>query len=194
VIINPIIPHFSQYCWNKYLYPVFSKSKNYGRDTVENLNNQAWPVVSAPYDKIAGDRLAFLKDTKSSIRLALEKAKTGGKKKGKGPVEEPKELSTCVVFVAKEYPEFQKKCLTILQGFEFDAENKIVGDHVAAIREAFDKKAAGLAMKFVSFQLNIALTEGKEAALKLESSFDEGDCIEQNKSFLFENLPQVKTI
>jgi leucyl-tRNA synthetase len=106
VIINPIVPHFSQYCWNKYLYPVFAKSKNYGRDTAENLNKQAWPVVSAPYDKIAGDRLAFLKDTKSSIRLALEKAKTGGKKKGKGPVEEPKELSTCVVFVAKEYPEF----------------------------------------------------------------------------------------
>ena len=44
-----------------------------------------------------------------------------------------------------------------MQGFEFDAENKIVGDHVAAIREAFDKKQAGLAMKFVSFQLNIAL-------------------------------------
>ena len=85
--------------------------------------------------------------------------------------------------------EFQKKCLTILQGFEFDAENKIVGDHVAAIREAFDKKAAGLAMKFVSFQLNIALTEGKDAALRLESSFDEKDCVEQNKSFLFENLP-----
>ena len=180
VIINPIIPHFAQYCWNKYLYPVFAKSKNYGRDTVENLNNQAWPVVSAPYDKIAGDRLAFLKETKSAIRLSLEKAKTGGKKKGKGPVEAPKELSTCVVFVAKEYPEFQKKCLTILQGFEFDSENKIVGDHVAAIRDAFDKKAAGLAMKFVSFQLNIALTEGKEAALKLESSFDEKDCIEQN--------------
>jgi len=28
-------------------------------------------------------------------------------------------------------------------------------------------------MKFVAFQLDIALTEGKEAALRLESSFDE---------------------
>jgi leucyl-tRNA synthetase len=194
VIMNPVIPHFAQYCWNNYVFPVFSKSKNYGRETVANLNNQQWPVVSAAYDKIAGDRLAFLKDTKSSIRLGLEKAKTGGKKKGKGPAEEAKELSTCVVFVAKEYPEFQRKCLTILQGFEFDAENKIIGDHVAAIRDAFDKKAAGLAMKFVSFQLNIALTEGKEAALKLESSFDEKECIEQNKCFLFENIPQIKEI
>lgn len=194
VIMNPIIPHFSQYCWNKYLYPIFAKSKNYGRDTVDNLTKQAWPVVSAPYDKIAGDRLAFLKDTKSSIRLGLDKAKTGGKKKGKGPVEEPKELNTCLVFVAKEYPEFQKKCLTIMKGFEFDEDNNVVGDHVAAIRDAFDKKAAGLAMKFVAFQLNIAKEEGKEAALRLESSFDEKECIEQNKAFLFENLPQVKEI
>jgi len=108
--------------------------------------------VSAPYDKIAGDRLSFLKDTKSSIRLALEKAKTGGAKKKKGAAPtEAKVLENCTVFVAKEYPEFQKKCLTILQQFEFDSENKIIGDHVAAIREAFDKKQGGLAMKFVSF-------------------------------------------
>jgi leucyl-tRNA synthetase len=39
VLMNPIIPHFSQYCWMKYLHPVFAKSKNYGRDTVANLNN-----------------------------------------------------------------------------------------------------------------------------------------------------------
>jgi len=47
-------------------------------------------------------------------------------------------------------------------------------------------------MKFVSFQLGIALTEGKEGALRLESSFDERECIDQNKAFLFDNMPQVK--
>lgn len=65
---------------------------------------------------------------------------------------------------------------------------------MAAIRDAFDKKQAGLAMKFVSYQLGIAETEGKEAALKLESSFDEKECIEQNKAFLFENMPAIKEI
>lgn len=40
-------------------------------------------------------------------------------------------------------------------------------------------------MKFVGFQLNIAKTAGKEAALRLEASFDEIECIEQNKNFLF---------
>jgi len=40
-----------------------------------------WPKSSAPHDKIASDRLAYLKDTKGCIRLGLEKAKAGGKKK-----------------------------------------------------------------------------------------------------------------
>lgn len=96
-----------------------------------------------------------MKNVKSSIRLGLDKAKTGGKKKPKkGADAQPaKALETCAVFVAKEYPEFQKKCLTVLQAFEFDENNKIIGDHVTAIREAFaaDKKQAGIAMKFVSF-------------------------------------------
>jgi hypothetical protein len=49
-------------------------------------------------------------------------------------------------------------------------------------------------MKFVAFQLNIAKTSGKEAALRLEASFDEVECIEQNKNFLFENMPTIKEI
>lgn len=66
---------------------------------------------------------------------------------------------------------------------------------MSAIREAFtDKKQAGIAMKFVSFQLDIAKTAGKEAALRLEASFDEKECIEQNKAFLFENMPSIKEV
>lgn len=49
-------------------------------------------------------------------------------------------------------------------------------------------------MKFVSFQLNIAKESGKEAALRLESPFDEVECIESNKSFLFEKMPAIKEI
>ena len=82
------------------------------------------------------------------------------------------------MFVAKEYPEFQKKCLEILSGFEFDENNKIQGDYIKAVRESFDKKQGGLAMKFVSFQLAIAEEVGKEAALKLEATFNEQECID----------------
>lgn len=158
ILINPIIPHFAQFCWNKYAYPVFKDSQNFGEEINENLCFQAWPQISAQVDQVAVDRLIYLRKTKSEIRQGLEKAKLGGGKKKKGKQDEPaKVLEKCTVFIAKEYPEFQKKCLQVLQGFEFDDDNKIVGDHVTAIRDAFpDKKQAGLAMKFVAFQLAIA--------------------------------------
>jgi hypothetical protein len=172
-----------------------AKSQNF--DAVhENLTKQAWPTRSAPHDSVASDRLAYMKDTKGVIRQGLELAKKGGKKKPKkGAEAEPaKVIENCTIFVAKEYPEFQKECLNILRGFEFDENNKIVGEYVKAIGAAFDKKKAGIAMKFVGFQLKIAETEGKDAALRLEASFDEKECIETNKAFLFENMPTIKNV
>lgn len=67
----------------------------------------------------------------------------------------------------------EKICLSVLKGFNFEEEItedgprfKIVGDHIGAIRDTFpDKKQAGLAMKFVSFRLKIAETDGPEVAL-----------------------------
>lgn len=106
----------------------------------------------------------------------MDKAKTGGKKKGKKGAEPEavKVFEKCAVFVAKEYPEFKKQCLKILGEFEFDEDNKIIGkDYIKSISAAFDKKQAGIAMKFVAFQLDIAAVDGKEAGLRLESSFDE---------------------
>lgn len=127
--------------------------------------------------------------------MGLEKAKTGGKKPKKGAqAEAPPAIEKCTVLVAKEYPEFQRKCLEILNTFEFDEENNIQGEYIKTIKESFDKKQGGLAMKFVAFQLNIAKEQGKEAALRLEASFDEVECIQQNKAFLFENMPSIKDI
>jgi hypothetical protein len=49
-------------------------------------------------------------------------------------------MEKCYMFVAKEWPEFKKQCLTILKDFEFNDKNEIQGDYVGAIRAAFDKK------------------------------------------------------
>lgn len=143
VLMNPITPHFAQFCWTHYVYPVFKESSNYPRACVENLTKQAWPTASAPFDKVLASRLAYLKDAKSKIRVDIEKAKLGGAKKKKGPAapEAPKVLENCTLFVAKEYPEFQKKCLNVLKEFEFDENNVIVGDYINQIKNEFtDKK------------------------------------------------------
>lgn len=43
---------------------------------------------------------------KSSVRMAFDKAKSGGKKGKKGGKAEDKAIENCVVFVALEYPEW----------------------------------------------------------------------------------------
>lgn len=139
-ILNPIIPHFAQYCWNKYVYPVLSKSSNFDPFT-ETLITMPWPTVSAPNNKVSTDRLKYLKNAKGDIREGLEKAKKGGKKPKKGAEAAPAQaMEKCYMFVAKEWPEFKKQCLTILKDFEFNDKNEIQGDYVGAIRAAFDKK------------------------------------------------------
>lgn len=84
VLVNPMAPHFAQYCWNHHVYPVLAKSKNFGKECKPNLCDQKWPVASAAVDQVAMDRLSYLKDTKSALRVGFEQAKAGGKKKGKG--------------------------------------------------------------------------------------------------------------
>ena len=84
VLLNPIAPHFAQYCWKHHIYPVLSKSQNFGKECKADLNDQAWPTASAAVDQVAIDRLSYLKDTKSAIRVGFEAAKSGGKKKAKG--------------------------------------------------------------------------------------------------------------
>jgi hypothetical protein len=64
-----------------------------------------------------------MKAVKSNVRMAFDKAKHGGKKgskaaaKGKKPDAQPEEKKgpeNCVVFVALEYPDWQKETLVAL--------------------------------------------------------------------------------
>jgi len=48
------------------------------------------------------------------VNLAFEKAKHGGKKKGKNDKEEKKVIECCAIFVALEYPDWQKATIEIL--------------------------------------------------------------------------------
>ena len=49
-------------------------------------------------------------------------------------------------------------------------------------------------MKFVSFRLGIAKTEGPEVALQLQSTFDELELVRANQPFMFENMPTIKKV
>jgi leucyl-tRNA synthetase len=71
VILNPIIPHFSQFCWNTHVYPILKNSTNFGEEVQESLCKQAWPTASGAFDKIAAERLSYLKDLKGRVSTGL---------------------------------------------------------------------------------------------------------------------------
>jgi len=48
IMINPIAPHFAQYCWETHVLPVYQKSKNLPKQPHNHLINQGWPEVSRP--------------------------------------------------------------------------------------------------------------------------------------------------
>jgi len=54
---------------------------------------------------------------------------------------------------------------------------------------SFDQKKV---MQFVSFVLKEAQLIGKDAALEEKTPFDEVSLIEENRGFVFENLPTIK--
>jgi hypothetical protein len=142
ILLNPITPHFSEYCWATHILPILKKSKNLAKAPAERLISQGWPTPAAPFDPLKRRIYDYVKSVKSHVRLAQDKAKHGGKKAPKGGKGGDKGAAptteNVAVFVALEYPDWQKAVLEILATFEWDAENKIVGGgnaYVNAIKE-----------------------------------------------------------
>ena len=139
--------------------------------------------------------MKYLHECKSNIRLAEKASKTGGKKKkGKAEPEEVKEITTCVIFHTSKFPEYQQRVLDMLKTYEY-VDNVIQSkDYIVKIRGEFKvKKEADAALMFAAYTLKQAETKGVEQCFKLEIPFEEAMCLEQNKTFLYENMPTITT-
>lgn len=108
ILINPIVPHFAEYCWTTHVRPILEKSKNVSRKPAERLINQGWPTTSGQFDPLKRRMYEYMRSVKSNVRLAQDKAKSGGKKaKGpKGGAPQSASVENCAVFVANEYPDW----------------------------------------------------------------------------------------
>ncbi len=196
-IMNPVTPHFCQHVWQKHVLPILSKSTNTDKTWNETLILNGWPKAGA-IDADLNAQLKYLEGTKREIRLALDKSKAGGKKKGKkgaaAAPEAPKE--SCVIAIGSTFPEFQAQILAILGEQQWDDNGAIIGnEYIAAVRAAItDKKKQGLAMKFAAFVVKEATEVGKDQALMQRMPFDEKDLAESNRVFLFENMASIKNI
>lgn len=137
IMMNPICPHFAEYCWRTHVYPVYAKAKNVPGKITEQLINMGWPKSDKAFNPILRRKYDYLKSIKSEVNVALEKAKHGGKKskpgKGDKKEEEVKVIENCLIFVAHEYPEWKKATIEFMQTVEFDANNKPVGNYIKAL-------------------------------------------------------------
>jgi leucyl-tRNA synthetase len=197
ILINPIVPHFAEYCWRTHVYPVLLKCKNHEKKLNEQLFSMGWPQVSQDFDNVYERIYKYIKEQKGQVNIALNKAKLGGKKAkgGKGAAPEQKVITKAIIFVAHEYPESVVATIEVLKQFEFDENNKIVGDYITKIKEKFtEKNQQSAAMKKVTFLLEEAAKFGKDEALELKTPFDEINILAENKDFIFENLHSITDI
>ena len=192
-IMNPITPHFCQHVWQTKVYPVLHQQNQVN----EILMNNGWPQ-GGPTDRALTAQLKFLENTKREICLAVDKAKSGGKRKGKnaGGAAAEVTLDSCVVAVGKTFPEYKLQILEILNAQQWDESGSIQGkDYIAAISKAFpDKKKKQLAQGYAAFVIKEASEVGKEQALVTSSPFDEVELINMNKNYLFESVSTVTNI
>jgi len=109
-IMNPIVPHYCQHVWSTIVLPVLKASTNAPKQPNDDLIKNGWPVAG-DVNPTLSTQLKYLEGNKREIRLALDKAMTGGKKKGKGgkkgaaaaEPEAPKEK--CLIVVGDTFPE-----------------------------------------------------------------------------------------
>lgn len=121
-----------------------------------------------------------------------KKEKKPKKEKGKKEDKPAIILNKCIIFVAKQYTEQQRKVLETLNKMGLNEKNEIVGDVVANLRTVFDGAALGTAMKFASFCTERAAEVGKEA-FEIAMPFDEKDLLSGNIPFLGLDMP-VKSV
>jgi hypothetical protein len=78
--------------------------------------------------------------------------------------------------------------IDIINSFDFDENNKIIGNHVPVILEKLKGPKSGVAMKFASYLIEQVKERGKESALEVKTPFNEIEVIESNTHFIYENL------
>lgn len=101
LLLSPIAPHFCEYLWREVL-------KNEG-----SIQNAKFPTVSQPINKEMSAALEYLRDVQRTIR-EVEGANLK-KKKGKGPVFDPKAPSKLTLYVASKFPEWQDSYIDLVK-------------------------------------------------------------------------------
>jgi len=154
----------------------------------ESIMFAKWPTAGEiDFNMIRASN--YLMDTAHDLRLR-QKARLNQSAKKKQAVQQP--LPThCIVYVAKNYPEWQRVTIeTLRQGYEANngdaPENKLIAQKLK--QEPAVKKFMKKVMPFVATLKDLVTTTGIANALALTSPFDEQTVLESNLAYLVDTL------
>ncbi|KAN0064710.1 cytosolic leucyl tRNA synthetase [Thecaphora frezii] len=179
LMITPIAPHFAEHVWRHCLGESGS------------VQSARWPELSGEIDNSVSSALAYVSATVKTLRdaeiaLAKKKAPKGQPAADKKYNDRaPKE---CRIFVARHFPEWQNRCVEIVQQ-HFDATAKKVDDK--AVREALAKEGMLKDKKVMNFIVGFKKRIddfGAETAFNRLLPFDEAKTLADAKSYFKKSL------
>jgi len=179
VVLSPIAPHICEHLWRNVL----------GKQTF--VVQERWPTPAA-VDGILKRQYEVIQGALRFFRLEFDKFMSPKKKKKKQQVGLVTKPTHAVIWVAKNYKQYQQDILKVLQQIELDAENAPVDPDFmrtvknAEVMEGMQKTDTKKAMSFASFMMRNEVSARGPAALHLQLPFDE-------ESMLKDILDVVKT-
>ncbi|KAF2005061.1 leucyl-tRNA synthetase [Amniculicola lignicola CBS 123094] len=157
LLLTPIAPHWADYIWQE----VLSKP-----DTVQNA---LYPSVPESIPSLTAAR-EYVRSTSTSITSA-EGAQVKRLAKGKQALFDPKKDKKITIFVAKEWPEWQKKYIDIVR-------TSYPTIDIKALSKSIDKAESKKAMPFINgLKRRLDNGESIDVVLNRELAFNELDTL-----------------
>jgi leucyl-tRNA synthetase len=175
LLIAPIIPHTSEKIWGLLGHK-------------DSIMNAAWPKAGH-VDNVISKALDYLQDTVHTLRVRIATMlKPKKAKKGAAAAAPPVAPTKGVIFVASEYPEWQRVTLAVLDT-KYDAKTNDFPDarellpELKKLPELADKAVFKNVMPFIAF-VRVALKEKGRDALASVLPFDEMAVVTTNAVYI----------
>ncbi|CAD6188440.1 unnamed protein product [Caenorhabditis auriculariae] len=170
LILSPVCPHIGEQIW-----------RLLGKEGL--IVNSSWPKAE-PVDEKLCQEANFMRDTMTEFRARL---KNYLQPKKKAAVEAPTEA---VIFVAKEYPPWQKTILCLLQRLAQEHNGTLPDNKAISLllgKEESLKKYMKKAMPFVQM-IKVEYEQKGETALFFESLYDQTAILTENTDYIMNAL------
>ena len=194
VLMNPIIPHWSEYMYRTYLNPIFEKF-NFGDLVIKFLYNSSFPTINSKIDR----KLFHLNQYINKVISLIREKKIKNEKKNKKN-DENKNINVKILYV-KDYNENQKLILNILRKQEYNENNQLINNEksnplykkqIMDILKEKSKKEIGNFLEFASFLIKEVENNGLQA-LSDKLDFNEENVLNENIEII-KKLTKVNNI